>query len=262
MLPQRAVVKENQDPEKLGRVRVQFLWQKEQDEELMTPWVRIAQPHGGKNKGFYFIPEIEEEVMVGFENGNAEKPYVIGTLYQGEQKPGENWYNDDNNIKAIRTRSGHTIEINDADDGGFIKIYDLDKDNYILTFSTDDKLIKLESKGNIELYAENDIIMEAKNNINIKAEADMTINVDGDRITEVKGKDALTVSGDNENTIKGKMKIEATGDYNLEAMNVKQKSKAALNLEAGSTAELKASASGTVDGGGSLTLKGGTTSIN
>jgi uncharacterized protein involved in type VI secretion and phage assembly len=259
---QRAVVKKNNDPEKLGRVRVQFIWQKEQDEELMTPWIRIAQPHGGNNKGFYFIPEIDEEVMVGFENGNAEKPYIIGTLYQKEQKPGENWYDEDNNIKAIRTRNGHTVEINDVEDGGFIKIYDHEDENYIITLSTDDKLIKLESKGNIELHAENDIIMEAKNNINIKAEKDMTVNVEGDKTTEITGNDSLSVTGDIENTAKGKMKIDATGDYQLEAMNVKQKSKAALNLEAGSTAELKASASGTVDGGGSLTLKGGTTSIN
>lgn len=203
---QRAVVKDNKDPEKLGRIRVQFLWQKEQDDSLMTPWIRIAQPHGGANKGFYFVPEIDEEVMVGFENGNAEKPYVTGTLYQGQQRPGENWYNDDNNIKAIRTRNGHTVEIYDEGDGGYIKIYDNEKDNYILTFSTDEKLIKLQSTGNIELYAENDIIMEAGNNIsakagkNISSEAGDNFNVDaGKNITESAGDNVSIDAGKNMN---------------------------------------------------------------
>jgi uncharacterized protein involved in type VI secretion and phage assembly len=192
---QRAVVTDNKDPEKLGRVRVQFLWQKEQNENLMTPWLRIAQPHGGGDKGFYFVPEIEEEVIVGFENGNAEKPYIIGTLWQGEQKPADSWYSDTDDIKAIRTRNGHTVEIHDAGEGGFIRIYDNEEENYILTYSTDEKLIKLESKGNIELYAENDIIMEAANNINIKAGVDMTRDA-GENITETAGEKISQSAGE------------------------------------------------------------------
>ena len=200
---QRAVVKDNQDPAQLGRVRVQFLWQQEQDDSLMTPWIRIAQPHGGNNKGFYFIPEIGEEVMVGFENGNAEKPYVVGTLYHGQQHPGSNWPNDGNDIKAIRTRNGHTVEIHDVSDGGFIRIYDNGKENYILTFSTDEKLIKLQSTGNIELYAENDIIMEAGNNINMKAGVDMNRDA-GNNINETAGTDISTSAGSNISTDAGK----------------------------------------------------------
>ena len=199
---QRAVVKDNQDPKNLGRVRVQFLWQQEQDDSLMTPWIRIAQPHGGDNKGFYFIPEIGEEVMVGFENGNAEKPYVIGTLYHGKQKPGGNWPDGGNDIKAIRTRNGHTIEIHDAGEGGFIRIYDNEKENYILTFSTDEKLIKLQSTGNIELYAENDITMEAGNNINLKAGVDMNRDA-GTNINETAGTDINTSAGSNITTSAG-----------------------------------------------------------
>ena len=168
--PQRAKVMDNKDPEALGRIRVQFLWQQEQDPALMTPWIRIAQPHGGENKGFYFIPEINEEVMVDFENANAEKPFIVGTLYHGKQHPGKPWPTDANDIKAIRTRNGHTIEIHDEGIDGYIKIYDHEKENYILTFSTDEKLIKLESTGNIELYAVNDIILHAQNDIVQKAD--------------------------------------------------------------------------------------------
>jgi uncharacterized protein involved in type VI secretion and phage assembly len=285
MVTQRAVVMDNKDPEKLGRIRVQFLWQKEQDEEMMTPWIRIAQPHGGANKGFYYIPEIEEEVMVGFENENAEKPYVIGTLYHGEQKPHEDWYNDENDIKAIRTRSGHTIEINDVSDGGFIKIYDHEKDNYILTFSTDDKLIKLESTGNIELYAENDIIMQAKNNIEMKADKDFnreagenitekagenmdievggdkSLTVDGNRTTDIGGNDNLTADGNWDISVSGDMDAAVTGNISLSGMELSGKGNTKLALE-GAQAEIKASATMKVDGGGMLELKGGMTKIN
>jgi len=61
---QTAVVVENTDPEGLGRIRVQFPWQKELGE--MTPWIRIVTPHAGGDKGFHFIPEIQEEVLVGY----------------------------------------------------------------------------------------------------------------------------------------------------------------------------------------------------
>jgi uncharacterized protein involved in type VI secretion and phage assembly len=177
----------------------------------MTPWIRIAQPHGGDNKGFYFLPEIDEEVMVGFENGNAEKPYVIGTLYHGQQHPGSNWYNENNDIKAIRTRNGHTVEINDAGEGGFIRIYDNEKENYVLTFSTDDKLIKLESTGNIELYAKNDIVMKADNNINMEAGNDIIRDAKAN-VNETAGKDITANAGSNISVDAGKNISESAGE--------------------------------------------------
>ncbi len=176
----RATVTDNEDPMLLGRIRVQFDWQAELDENMMTPWLRIAQPYAGVEKGFSFIPEKGEEVMVDFEGGNAERPYVKGTLYNGDTEigtPDAQWLpnnNQANQIKAIRTRNGHTIEIHDEGSDGYIRIYDNKKENYILTFSTDEKLIKLESTGNIELYAKNDIIMHAGHDITATADHDIT----------------------------------------------------------------------------------------
>lgn len=173
----RAKVTDNEDSMDLGRIRVQFDWQAQLDPEMQTPWLRIAQPYAGGGKGFSFIPEIGEEVMIDFEGGNAERPYVKGTLYNGVGNPDPAWVldgNSSNQIKAIRTRNGHTIEIHDEGNDGYIRIYDNEKENYILTFSTDRKLIMLESTGNIELYAKNDIIMHAGHDITATADHDIS----------------------------------------------------------------------------------------
>ena len=175
---QQGFVFDNKDPMKMGRVKVKLEWQDPDNDEETTPWIRIAQPHGGGGKGFYFIPEINETVMVGLEKGNAEKPYVIGTLYNGKALPGNGWANSSNSYKAIRTRS-HTIEIHDGSDGGEILIYDKKKDDsfiYRVTFSAKKKIIKLESKGDIELYADEDIIMHAKKYIRMHAKENITID--------------------------------------------------------------------------------------
>ena len=78
---QPATVISNDDPAGLGRIQVAFAWQK--DAGANTPWIRMTNPHSGGGKGFYFIPEVGEEVLVGFEGGNAEKPFVLGAMYNG-----------------------------------------------------------------------------------------------------------------------------------------------------------------------------------
>ena len=189
---QQAGVIRNDDPEKLGRVMVMQMWQKEKrDDGLMKtqPWIRVAQPHGGGKKGFYYTPEVGEVVMVGYENGNVEKPYVMGSLYNDMHSPDEKWVDDKNSVKGIRTRNGHTIEIHDEGEDGYIRIYDNEKENYVLTFSTDDQLIRLQSKGNIELDAGWDIILNAGNNIIQKA--------NNNRISEIANTDEVKANGHN-----------------------------------------------------------------
>lgn len=218
----RAKVKDNEDPNNLGRVRVQFDWQAQLDDNMMTPWLRMSQPYAGGGKGFSFIPEIGEEVMIDFEGGNAERPYVKGTLYNGVGDPDGAWLpnnNSANQVKAIRTRNGHTIEIHDEGNDGYIRIYDNEKENYILTFSTDEKLIKLESTGNIELYAQNDIIMHAGHDINASAGNDISLiaahdmkrDADND-ITEHAGRHRFSAIDVNEELAIGENQFINIGD--------------------------------------------------
>lgn len=195
----RAKVKDNEDPNNLGRIRVQFDWQAQLEDDMMTPWLRMAQPYAGGGKGFSFIPEIGEEVMIDFEGGNAERPYVKGTLYNGIGDPDGAWlpnHNSHNQIKAIRTRNGHTVEIHDEGNDGYIRIYDNLKENYILTFSTDRKLIMLESTGNIELYAKNDIIMHAGHDIQATAGHDVSVTAGNDMFLEAGNDQQRTADND------------------------------------------------------------------
>ena len=224
---QRAKVVENKDEQKLGRIRVQFPWQEIQSKEMKTPWLRIAVPYAGASKGHQFIPEIGEEVMVGFEMDNAEKPYIIGALYNGGKgKPDEEWAaskDDDgtNTVKAIRTRNGHTIEIHDKGNDGYIRIYDNMKENYILTFSTDEKLIKLESTGNIELYAKNDIIMQAGHDIRVQA--------GHDRNTSVGRNDSLSVGSNQFVEIGANKDEQVANQLQVSAQNIRVEAGMSLN---------------------------------
>lgn len=252
----RGKVTDTEDPLHLGRVRVQFDWQAQLDENMKTPWLRLSQPYAGGGKGVSFIPEIGEEVMVDFEGGNAERPFVKGALYNGVGDPDGAWLPGDNQVKAIRTRNGHTIEIWDQGEGGYIRIYDNGKENYILTFSTDEKLIKLESTGNIELYAQNDIIMHAGHDINASADNDVFIaashdmqrtadndireHAGNDRSTSIERNDSLTVSQNQFVKVQENKDETITHKLQLTAENIRMEAQDKL-LEYSTTHNIKAS---------------------
>ncbi|WP_189457536.1 phage baseplate assembly protein V, partial [Aquimarina muelleri] len=112
--PQIATVVSNQDPKQKGRVQVQFQWQ---IAEMKTSWIRVMTPDAGsstyhaQNRGHVFIPEVGDQVMVGFRYNDPNRPFVLGSLFNGSTGAGGQ---DQNNYKSIITRSGHTIEFNDT----------------------------------------------------------------------------------------------------------------------------------------------------
>lgn len=276
----RAKVTDNEDPNNLGRIRVQFDWQVLLDDEMMTPWLRMAQPYAGGGKGFSFIPEIGEEVMIDFEGGNAERPYVKGTLYNGVGDPDGKWLpnnNSSNQIKAIRTRNGHTIEIHDEGDNGYIRIYDNEKENYILTFSTDEKLIKLESTGNIELYAQNDIIMHAGHDINASADNDIFIaaghdmqrtadndileHAGNDRSTSIDRNDSLTVESNQFIKVNDNKDEQIAHKLQVTAENIREEAKKSL-LEYSTVHQQKANATMAINAGTQIDIKANKVKVN
>ncbi|WP_298538637.1 phage baseplate assembly protein V [uncultured Aquimarina sp.] len=175
---QVAIVKENSDPEGIGRIRVQFPWQKQNGE--LTPWLRIVTPHAGGEKGFHFIPEIDEEVLIGFEGGNAERPYVLGTLYTGGANPAS-WNTQNNDIKAIKTRSGHLIKL--VDTNGSERILISDKNSNLISIDTANNNIEISAlenmtlnAKNIEINAQEEIKMNAGTNMIARVTEDLSIN--------------------------------------------------------------------------------------
>ena len=170
---QPAIVKDNNDPQGMGRVRVQFFWQKG---EQLSPWIRMIQPYAGSGKGFYFIPEVGEEVMVDFENGNAERPFVLGAHYNGAAKSG---YKP--TTKAIHTQSGTKILLNDAE--GSVRIEDASGNVY-----------EMDGKGTIEVKAPKNIIFTAGEDLKFSAGRNMTTNVANNLTTNV-GNEIIQDSG-------------------------------------------------------------------
>ncbi|SHK06703.1 phage baseplate assembly protein V, partial [Pseudozobellia thermophila] len=197
---QRGWVLDNADPEGLGRIKVQFPWQRAMG--TSTPWIKMATPYSGSGKGFYFIPEKEEEVLVGFESDNPEKPFVISAGFNSSAKSG--LADADNNIKAIKTRSGHIIELNDTDGGERITIKDKNENIFQIDTATND--ITINAKNNVNVNAENNVTVTAKETIkfsakNIQLDAQEDITAGASRNISASAGETVNTMAKNKNDI-------------------------------------------------------------
>ena len=217
---QSAVVQDNNDPDKLGRVKVSFFWQ---EDNMMSPWLRIANTYSGADMGIYFIPEIGDEVIVGFEGGNAEKPYVLGSMHHGKNKPEASWPNADNSFKGILTKSQLKIEFDDkkkqttietpggnkavlSDDGKSIILHDQNQNKIELTTSG----ISLDSMKDIKITSKAKVSIEGSTGVDISSLADakfsgLNVNLEADVGITAKGNATAEISSVGNTTVKGTM---------------------------------------------------------
>ncbi|PIF70813.1 type VI secretion system Vgr family protein [Flavobacterium sp. 2] len=205
---QPAKIRDNNDPEGLGRVKVEFYWGAA---TKISQWIRMIQPHTGAGKGFYFIPEIGEEVLVGFEGGNAQDPYVMGAHYNGQAKSG--YATEKNDLKVIQTRSGNRIISDDAT--GDITI-ESQKGQTIAVIHGDGN-IRFKAPKNIELDAGEDVIIRAGRSITSTSEQDITESAGVNKSTTVGMMQITKVGGDSMLHIKGKAHEQIDGDFHSEA---------------------------------------------
>lgn len=178
-----ALVTDNKDPEERGRIKIKFPWMGDKAGEA---WARLSTLMGGKDRGTIFYPEVEDEVLVAFEQGNISYPYIIGALWNGKDKPPEKNSDGKNNIKMIKTRSGHTIKIDDTEGKEKIEIIDKSEENKICIDSSNKK-ISIECGGDIELSASKgkvsikaqEIEIKASSSAKIEASAGMDLKASG-----------------------------------------------------------------------------------
>ena len=180
---QMATVLSNADPQGKGRVRVRMNWQ---TDGMQTGWVRVMTPDGGSsddvksNRGFVFIPEVGDQVLLGFRHGDPARPYVMGSLFNGTTGRGGL---EGNHMKSLTTRSGHTIKLNDSLSSLGITIKDI-KGNSIHIDSVGDDII-INAKRNITINAGETFTVNAR---------EMEVNIDGDIIEKI-GKNKISTIG-------------------------------------------------------------------
>lgn len=190
---QIANVKDNKDPDNMGRVRIQMLWQKDNE---MTDWLRVMTPDAGggkggaKNRGLVVVPEPGDQVLVCFRYNDPDRPFVLGSMFHGKTGGGGG---SSNNTKSLNSKSGHTVTL---DDGAGITIVD-------------------KSTGNkIEIDGTNKITITASQTI-ILTNGTSSLTMDKGKITLTSGGSTLTMDGVKTSLAATNVDIEGTADSSI-----------------------------------------------
>ena len=227
---QQAVVVSNEDPKKLGRVQVKMNWQ---TGPMQTSWIRVLTPDAGTsdkvttNRGFVFIPEKGDQVMVAFRYDDPNRPFVLGSLFHGKSGTGGG---SSNKTKSLTTRSGCTITLDD--EKGSVTIADPTGSTIILN---GDNTITIDAKDKITIHSKELEIL-----------ADEKIRIEADSEVEVLGKTS-TFEG------KSEAKIKSDTSIKEEAATIDIKASATLKAT-GATVD--------VDGSAMTNIKGGLLNFN
>lgn len=188
-LPEVATVKFNEDPLKLGRVKVEFHW----PNTLMakSSWIRVAVPYTGGARGSLYIPEVEDQVLISYEANHVDFPVIVGSLYHKD--PSTNYWFDNNYQKIIRTKGGNKIVMKDKPgEQEFFITNANNKDTGLHISFKDDGVVHIYTKGLIQLDAK-DIKMHATHNVEITADNEMHLH--GEKKVNVTGNE-FNVKGD------------------------------------------------------------------
>lgn len=230
------------DPDSLGRVKLKFPWL---DAELESDWARLAQPGAGPTRGWFIPPEVDDEVLVAFDHGDINRPYVIGGLWNSQDAPPASAVADGKvKLRAIKTRAGHTIEIGE-DDGGnkgyvtiktgnsqTIQISDTDKkieiksSKHTITLDDQGNAVKLTSGGTLELGS---------------SYGKLTFSASGIELSNSSGKLSIATAGLELSSSNGKLNI-GPGNLELSGTAMLKVKGAMVNLQSDAMMEVKASA--------------------
>jgi len=175
------LVTNNNDPDGMGRIKVKFPWLADNEE---STWARLASPMAGQGRGFYCLPEVNDEVLLGFEHGDIHYPYIVGVLWNGKDRPPKNnsevvGQDGKVNLRMFRSRSGHQLIFDDTAGKEKIEVIDKSNNNSI-------------------------VINSVENTITIKANAKITIQAGGQILTLDNQSQSIQLQGGGRNmTIRG-----------------------------------------------------------
>ena len=184
-----AIVTNNKDPDGLGRVKVKLPWL---DERVESGWTRVVTAMAGKGRGLYWLPEVDDEVLVAFEHGRPDSLYVLGGLWNGKDTPPENNNDGKNNVRALKTRSGHVIRLTDTDGDEKIEIIDkTGKDSIV--FSAKDKTVTITADADVTITSSNGKLKLSGNGVEITSKA--AVKIEASQTMDLKAGPQLNIKG-------------------------------------------------------------------
>jgi len=163
-----ALVTDIKDPDGQGRVKISLPWSPDTDGSRYEAWARLATMMSGNNRGSWFVPDVSDEVLVAFEAGNPRRPYIVGCLWNGSDKPPESMDGGGKNYKKVlRSRNGVKVTLDDQDG----------QEKMILETPGGQKITLKDGPGAVEIIDSNGNSVKLETSgITITASAKVTIN--------------------------------------------------------------------------------------
>lgn len=177
------VVSNNDDPESLGRVKVTFPALSEEHE---SGWARVAAPMAGPDRGLFLVPEVEDEVLVAFLDGDMDSPVVIGSLWNGSDAPpqgGAVVSGQRVEKRIFRTRAGHEVIFDDT--GGSERIE-------VVGSSGRDRIVIDAARNTITIEAGSDVLVDSRSSVTMKTTG--TLKLEGSTV-EVQATGNVSIKG-------------------------------------------------------------------
>jgi phage baseplate assembly protein V len=184
-----AIVTNNKDPDGLGRVKVKLPWLGDQVE---SDWARVVTAMAGAERGLYCLPEVDDEVLVAFEQGRPDSLYVLGGLWNGKDKPPETNADGKNNVRALKSRSGHVIRLTDTQGEEKIEIIDKTGKNSIV-ISAKDKTVTISADADITVKSTGGKLKLAGNGVEITSQA--AVKIEASQNLDLKAGPQLNIKG-------------------------------------------------------------------
>jgi type VI secretion system secreted protein VgrG len=232
--PELAEVIDLQDPRSLGRLRVRYYWGVAQPADAESAWLRVSTPYSGAGKGQMFTPEVGSQVLVGYEQGQAEFAVVLGNLFHPQNPQNATYTRNSNHLKGLQTAGGNKFVLNDVAGAQTILLSNSNnKDTAILVSFKGDGSVDIRTNGPISLTAGQDIVLQAGKSITLQADEDI-------RLIAKKGVDVT--AQEEAVAVRAQKEVALTalsGDLTLDASAKKAIVKAANNVEISATGQVK-----------------------